>query len=314
MRRVDEYIRAGKIVACNFDLVGSWYRTMARKNQGRLAVYFGRKDPDVHRQRYAVELEMRSRAYRFDVPDDLYGFDLPGDPDEENRGLLVLDEGALRLNARNSVDRLKRAEKEHGHKLKELEFYVNMRKLGWTCLILAHSPKMLDSQVQDLGGAEVRLRNFARVRMPLVGIPMAKNPRFLAIHYWPEVRSITGREFYGLDKTIARHYRSMQRFSAAESELTNGLRLQCAPALIAQPVETYDEWYERITDPGRVPIWKQSRLSDATRRRSTARSDAIPEHDADARSGARTEKECDGELRSSRAHADEDVPPWAMGF
>jgi hypothetical protein len=302
MRKVFEYLAAGKVVATNFDLIGSWWKSVA--NQGGLVSRFGGRDP---LEFYSRQMDIRSRAYRYDVPDDLYGFDLPGDPDREDRGLLVIDEGALRLNARNSRDRLNESERRHGHKLKELEFYVNMRKLGWTCIILAHSSKMLDGQIQDLGGAEVRLRNFARVRMPLVGIPMSKNPRFLAVHYWPEVRAITGREFYGLDLSIARHYRSMERFSAGDDAVSGGLRLHSPGRRLSRAVETFEEWEERQANR-RVPVWKRPELVGAatTRRMSTGEPAPIDDDD-DARSGASTEEEG----RASRAQDDEEeLPRW----
>lgn len=310
MRRIEDYLRQDKVIACNFDLIGTWYRTFARKRFGVLARRIGKNDQAYQDRFFEAERKLRTIAYRFDVPDDLYGFDLPGDPDQEDRGLLVLDEGALRLNNRNSLDRMKASERRHGHKLKELEFYVNMRKLGWTCLILAHSSKMLDSQIQDLGGSEVRLRNFARVRMPLIGIPMSKNPRFLAIHYWPEVRSITGREFYGLDKSIAQHYRSMERFSAGDEAITHGLRLQAPQRSLGQLVEPFEVWEERIAGV-RVPIWKREPVAAAMRRMSTGELAAYDEDD-DARSGASTEED-EEEQRARRAQDDEELPAWLLG-
>jgi hypothetical protein len=307
MRQVFRYLKDGKVVATNFDLVGDWWRSVAHSSGGFKAKLFKRQAEGV----YAKQQQVRSSAYRYDVPDDLYGFELPGDPDKEDRGLLVLDEGALRLNNRNNRERLKRAEAMHGHQLKELEFYVNMRKLGWTCLIIAHSSKMLDSQIQDLGGAEVRLRNFARVKMPIIGVPMSKNPRFLAIHYWPEVRAITGREFYGLNITVARHYRSMERFSSS-ADVGEGLRLHSPSPTLGIPVETFEEWEAKLSNK-RVPLWKQRELVGAatTMRMSTGEPASTDDADDEARSVARTEEEKEEERRASRAQdEEEELPPW----
>lgn len=181
MRKVFEYLHAGKTVATNFDLIGDWAGTICRRGL--------------------------TRRFRWD------GYD-------------------------RYRERLKLAEERHGDKLKELEFYVNMRKIGWTTLIIAHSVAMLDDQIEALGGGVVRLRNFARVKMPLVGLPMSKNPRFLAIHYWPEVRAITGREFYGLDLSIARHYRSMEKFVSGSQSY--GLRRHVEPGPLGRALAAVD--------------------------------------------------------------------------
>lgn len=206
MRYVREYLAAGKIVACNFDLRGDFWRSWMPKKV--------RREPDIVQWQWMRNC--RLRALRYDVPEDLYDYRLPGEG--EDRGLLVIDEGGLRMNSRAWQER-KSADKEKygktaGAAVKSLELYINMRKLGWSCLILAHSQKQLDNQVQDLGGAIIRLRNFQRVKMPLVGVPLSKHPKFLAIHLWPEVNAILKRELYGLDLTTARHYQSMETFDA----------------------------------------------------------------------------------------------------
>lgn len=202
MRNVFRYLAAGKVVATNFDLVGPFWETARRMSKS------GRRVQG--RAAYEWCDDCRGRALRYDVMDDLYDYELPGSG--EDRGLLVFDEGGLNLNRRTQRYRQKRAEHIYDNPLKDLQHYINMRKLGWTCLILAHSAKHLDDQVQDLGGSVIRLRNFARVKMPLIGVSLTKQPRFLAIHYWPEVRAITKRELYGLNIKVARHYKSMELF------------------------------------------------------------------------------------------------------
>jgi hypothetical protein len=217
VKHIFRYLSDGKRIACNFDLLDDFWNTAC----GRSAV--GKRLSGV--ARYQWGQDCRERALRFDNMDDLYQYRLPGSG--EDRGLLVFDEAGLNLNRRMSRQRSKADEERHENPLAAMQFYINMRKRGWTCLIIAHSAKHLDDQVQDLGGSVIRLRNFARVKMPLVGISLTKEPRFLAIHFWPEVRTITKREFYGLDKKIARHYRSMDEFEWAPA--TRGLRNQISP-------------------------------------------------------------------------------------
>lgn len=212
MKYVRDYIAEGKVVACNFDLQGDWWKTWMPKKVRRLP----------ESEQWAWQRDARERALRFDVPEDMYDYRLPGEG--EDRGLLIIDEGGLRMNSRAWQERKTRDIAKYGTAVKSLELYINMRKLGWSCMILAHSQKQLDNQVQDLGGAIVRLRNFQRVKMPLVGISLSKRPKFLAIHLWPEVGAILKREFYGLDMKVARHYRSMETFDADPT--SNGLRRQ----------------------------------------------------------------------------------------
>lgn len=230
MRMVMDYLSRGKVVAANFDLTGTWWDT-ARK-MGK-ATSLGEPQGA-----YLWSRGCRERALRYDNMDDLYDYTLPGTG--EDRGLLVYDEGGLNLNKRTRRTREKRDELRHDNELATMQFYINMRKRGWTCLILAHSAKHLDDQVQDLGGSIIRLRNFARVKLPIIGVGVTKNPRFLAIHYWPEVGAITKRELYGLNLKIARHYQSMEEFSYMPE--TQGLRLQAPLQLCTAGVPTFEEW------------------------------------------------------------------------
>jgi hypothetical protein len=217
VKHIFRYLSEGKRIACNFDLLGDFWNTAA----SRSAV--GKRLDGAARHQWGQDC--RERAMRFDNMDDLYQYRLPGSG--EDRGLLVFDEAGLNLNRRMSRQRSKADEQRHENPLAAMQFYINMRKRGWTCLIIAHSAKHLDDQVQDLGGSIIRLRNFSRVKMPIIGVSLTKEPRFLAIHFWPEVRTITKREFYGLDKKIARHYRSMDEFEWEPK--TRGLRHQISP-------------------------------------------------------------------------------------
>lgn len=229
VKNVVEYGAAGKIIACNFDLQGGWWEVMRRhskeasKLEGEEARAWGR--------------ECRSRVYRFDQMEDLYEFALPGKG--EGRGLLVLDEGGLNLNSRLYQLRQKKdaAATDGKNPIRALQFYINMRKRGWTCLILSHSAQHLDNQVQDMGGGLIKLRNFARVKAPLVGISLAKEPRFYARYFTPDISGTVPeyRQMYGLDKGIASIYKSEAEFDfMPEGE---GLRLQADPDRIARPAD-----------------------------------------------------------------------------
>lgn len=227
MKVIRDYVRAGKIVACNFDLHGDWWASWQPRPRGsRLPIigkYFKTDDDGVYSRAWAAEA--RQRVYRVDAQDDLYNYRLPGEG--EDRGLLVLDESGLTMNAREYGERGKRDRAKYGSGMKSLEFYINMRKRGWTCIVLAHHQDQLDNQLRQMGGTIVRLRNLARVMIPFIGVPMAKNDRFVAVHIWPETKPplVMKKEVFGLDLTVARHYKSMDEF-AAIPDTGKGMRLQ----------------------------------------------------------------------------------------
>ncbi len=252
MRYVMQYLVLGKPVMCNFDLVGDWaatiqllrrpgYERLVRSEKlGRFAF---RPDSSVRLREARERQEIRGLAFRYDMQDDLYDYRLPGVG--EDRGLIVLDEGALRMNSREWSDRAKREKEQYGTSLRSIQWYVNMRKMGWSLLVLAHSEDMLDNQVRHMGGAIIRCRNLSKLRLPIVKIPLFRKPRFVAIHKWPETKPvhIYAREVYGLNKQIADHYVSMEEFDANPDKV--GLRPQTVarpPRAIfpAQPGLTYD--------------------------------------------------------------------------
>lgn len=248
MRYIFHYLVGNKPIAANFDLVGNWWETVADLRRSSIWDRLDRWDKkerglQAAGDRYREMGEIRKLAYRFDVQDDLYDFDLPGEG--EDRGLLVLDEQALTMNARNWEDRKRRETAQYGNNMKSLQFYINMRKLGWSALVLAHSHEQLDSQLRMMGGAVLRCRNLAKVTIPMTSIRMFKKPRFIVLHIWPETKPVHvfKKEVYGLNLRIANHYQSMQTFDATPEKL--GMRFQAPPLqkvayYPAQPRYTFD--------------------------------------------------------------------------
>ncbi len=234
MRYVRDYLREGKVVATNFEFTGDWWRTWS-KSSGVIARLRATAEAD-----YQRGWEMRDKAFRFDVPDDLYDFRLPGDG--EDRGLIVLDEGALRMNSREWASRAKEEKERYGTGLRSLQWYINMRKLGWSCLILAHSEEQLDNQVRAMGGAVIRCRNLKKLKLPIVGWSLFRKPRFVAVHVWPETKPvhIYKREFYGLDLSVAGHYRSLEQFEANPQTL--GIRFQSRPVKVGINRTPFPNW------------------------------------------------------------------------
>jgi hypothetical protein len=240
-RQVFRYLAAGKTVALNYDLVpyvarnkkgerdpshpyeaAPWWRTAHEMSKKRLAPAESPTD------RWRWILGCMDRCWRFEDQEDLYDFRLPGDPDKEDRGLLVIDEGALRMNSRMWNERgAKNAKKGH-HKLRDLEFMLHVRKLGWTMLLLTQGFKMIDNQYRELGPVEIRLRNLNKINIPLLNVPFSSKPRFIAIHYMAEAKLITKREYYGIG-LAAGHYKSNALFSPDDERDTGLLRMSQAP-------------------------------------------------------------------------------------
>lgn len=246
-RYVIQYLAAGKVVCTNYDLHGDWWETACNMS-------WSRRKSWSDEARYEWMMECRERAFRYDAQDDLYNYKLPGEG--EDRGLLVLDEGGLQMNTREAGQRQKAERERYETGIKSVEFYINMRKLGFSALVLAHHQDMLDNQLRMMGGQVIRLRNLARIKLPFIGLPMSRKAKFVAIHIMNETKPpmITKRELYGLDMKIAQHYRSMETF-VATPEVGQGLRPQ-APAkrkLATQPSQPYYTWDQGAARRRREP-------------------------------------------------------------
>jgi hypothetical protein len=84
-----------------------------------------------------------------------------GDFNDEKAGLMVLDEAATWLNARDYRD------KGRGGFLK---YVVHLRKLGWHMLLLVQNEEMLDKQARDaLGEHVVYCQRTDRLKFPIIG-------------------------------------------------------------------------------------------------------------------------------------------------
>lgn len=96
--------------------------------------------------------------------DDLFALGLgkPADDyDEENNGLLVLDELATWLNARAWNDKGRAA---------LIDWFVHARKYGWDIIFLVQSITAVDKQLLDLlMEYHVPMSNLAKINVPIVG-------------------------------------------------------------------------------------------------------------------------------------------------
>lgn len=243
MRMIERYARAGKFVMCNFDLYGPWWSTFVDRTYSKKELYRVRTQGSsaaFDRDRYDRMRYILRHVWRFYDQSELYNYVLPGDPRKEDRGLLVVDEAALHNNARTGKERQQKAAERTGDALAEFEWFIHMRKLGWTCLMLTQDSDMVDKQLKGTTSSEVHLRNLAKVKIPFVGIPLARKPTFVAVYYWQEGAKKgqpVGRDYYGLDVRLANHYRSNHRFSRRDGEAgAMGPMYDYDAALVGQPV------------------------------------------------------------------------------
>jgi len=137
----------------------------------------------------------------------------------------------------------KHDQEAHGSPIALLEHGINIRKIGWDTIFIAHNEEMIDRQIRFLGGSVVRVVNYARIKLPVVGIPISQKPKFRAKELFgqgEQGRKATWSqvEFYGLDLRIARHYKSQQRFDASAGASGAGLRFQFPSGSISQHSRT----------------------------------------------------------------------------
>lgn len=199
----EQFLVKGKPVLMNYRLYGNWPKTVAewKANKYRSAD-----------SRYVRRQKASQLVWFFKSTRDVVGVAPPGDPDQEQRGLLVMDEQGLQMNAREW--------KEHGKDV--LGWFTNMRKLGWVVLVITQDISLIDSQIRKLGAQEFQVTNAKHNNWPMFVKPVAllisppgRPPRFLWRSYQSQYNPPlqTGWGSYVLDKTIARHYKSVDVFT-----------------------------------------------------------------------------------------------------
>lgn len=260
-RTAFRYLAAGKIVALNYDLIPyrgrhpktgeewpghpyhgtPWYRTVFDIKYHGLA----RKYAPVGSDRWREYQEMVTRCFRFEDQSDLYDYRLPGDPEKEDRGLLVIDEGALRANARMWAERKKGNQESGRHQLSDLQFMLHVRKLGWTLLLLTQGFTMIDNQYRQLGPVEIKLRNYQKMVLPLFNVPMSRKPRFQAAHKHMEADFIMQREYFRIERAHG-HYRSSEVFNPDDERETGLRQMTHLPdvRVLDHPDDTGEMWMQ----------------------------------------------------------------------
>jgi hypothetical protein len=165
MGRIRDALLAGKPVATNLD------------------VYVDKLLPPDRRDVRLYRLPDRPRI------DDLLAIGMGSENvDESTYGLVVLDECAAMLNARDFHDK--------GRK-EMLDWFVHSRKLGWDTYFICQNPAQIDKQVREsLVELSVVCRRLDKIRIPFVGA-LSKHLLGRELRA-PKIHHATVR--YGLDR------------------------------------------------------------------------------------------------------------------
>lgn len=209
------YLSQRKPVLMNYDLKGDWPKSCweilpkMRRPQGA--------------ERWDYMRDVESKAWRYESPADIVGISPPGPTAQEDRGLLVMDEGALQVNARDWRDFDKGM----------LGFFLNMRKLGWTLLLLTQQKGLIDKQIQEIGSTQIECANLAQNDVPFPPILFwlkwlqPRKAFFIARKYNLQYKGSggggpmqTGFESYRIDQRIAQHFESVEVFDEGFSTFT----------------------------------------------------------------------------------------------
>lgn len=227
VRKAAEAIRAGKLVATNFDLAPDWVDQVVRR--GHLRKRSGKLDERVERfsRRYIrIETMQELRELRI-RPEDPWARELrPGVwVLKEGSLVVILDESHRWMNAR-SWSREGREEL--------LEFFALARKLGMEIYLIAQRAENLDVQVRELFEDHIQLVNLRRSAR-LMGIPVIPFNFFIAgwrNHAYPDEVIKTERYRLGWEKDL---YDTMDTVSFTEGEKAEGSALFLPRSTDQQP-------------------------------------------------------------------------------
>jgi zona occludens toxin len=201
-----EHLKSGGVVATNFKMVDGWAMELAKHS------FSGRFFPDRRLVNAQSHYDRHFHVSSLDAikainPKELAVRDLASDGNyKEGQGLLILDECQLIFNSR-------KWEKN----MDWIEFFTQTRKLGWNVVLVAHTVDMIDSQIRPLIEFEARFRNLQKVRIPLLGLPLAPFPCFMIVYRYaglgPGASNIAKKDVVPLPMWAARLYDSLEVFS-----------------------------------------------------------------------------------------------------
>lgn len=230
------HLKKGGVVAANFSLVNGWADEIAKRSlRGRFSLEY----------RHELAKSLYSRFYRVDsLPaiqkifprQEAVGLHKDKGGYSEGSGLLILDECQLVFNARNCMTGSKN--------LDWIQFFTQHRKLGWNCVLIAHTIEMIDSQIRPLAEYASTFRNLQKLKVPIIGLPMAPFPCFIVIRRYAGLGAganiVADRDLFPLPLWAARLYDSLEVFNAAQWGLSS------EPQLCGSPPVPHDHQYIKV--------------------------------------------------------------------
>ncbi|MBF0644877.1 hypothetical protein HTZ97_13690 [Desulfuromonas acetoxidans] len=238
-----QHLRAGGVVASNFELVEGWSFEVAKRSFK--CRFFG-VDP----YEYASDLHSRWR-----VVGNLEGVEqattelIPlakGKISQqfEGHGLLLLDESQLLFNSR-----------DWQKNMDWIVFFSQSRKKKWDIMMVAHNLEMIDKQIRDFIEYDVRFRNLNKVKIPLLQLPITSflpwDNLFLSIWRYYGIAAGSGnifqRSLSRLDLWEAQLYDSMKIFRKDE-KLPSISEAGPAPALRGPVRQSHKELSDFFKD------------------------------------------------------------------
>lgn len=263
------HIKRGGVVASNFKLVSGWSDVLALQNPlSSLTDRFRFKKSQSYYSRFfyvdslAAILSINPRKLSVDLYKDDGKY-------QEGNGLLILDESQLIFNSR-----------KWNKNFDWIKFFTQHRKLGWNVLMITHSADMIDSQIRPLAEYASTYRNLQKVRLPVVGLPLAPYPTFIVITRYAGLgagsNAIHSRDLLRLPLWAACLYDSLEVFDESKwLDCTTDPQLCGVPPLENSNVGLFDrirEYWDnvgrkqRVTALSRDCLW--SRYEQATHGKS----------------------------------------------
>jgi adenosyl cobinamide kinase/adenosyl cobinamide phosphate guanylyltransferase len=213
VRTAAEALDKGLYLGTNVELHEGWHHELARSN------HFRRLVPGRVAKKAAEFLE---HSYVTHSLEELLLLRLPpckrcpncrrgGRCQKENRGVMLLDEAHMWLNARTwdadeTGQQVSKAQAIQ-NRLAIVRFFSQHRKLGWKVYLVTQDAAQLDAQVRRNFEYHVHLKNIKNFRLPVLGIPLVPVNMFTAITTWHDAeQSKIGVKAYRLNRRIANLY------------------------------------------------------------------------------------------------------------
>ncbi len=237
------HIKRGGVVAANFSLIDGWSDVLAHQHPlSKITDSFRYSKSASYFQRFLYVDSMS--AIRSINPRAL-SVDLYKDDGKysEGNGLLIIDEAQLVFNSR-------KWEKNFDW----ITFFTQHRKLGWDVILIAHSAEMIDSQIRPLAEYASTFRNLQKVRIPVIGLPVAPCPAFMVITRYAGLgagaNSIHSRQLLRLPLWAANLYDSLMVFNPDNWTSEETLPQCCGnpplPATSSGLLDELKKWWDAL--------------------------------------------------------------------